>query len=291
MISIQETAIRVSLTITKWGVSKRDDEVTSKAIAEAEATADAGNFNKRLLAKRYTENIDRIANEARKLFRESTLPWGKKDRILPMAMLEDFRLKIKAIKREYFQAVGTLALVFPSAVAERASELGAMHNPNEYPSVDDLQKAYTFELDVANIEDANDLRVAVSKEAADEIAKEIRRGVQLRIDSAVEDLFGRAQAVIGRMVSSLTEDKRFSATMVSGIEDLADLLPRLNVLGDQKLENLAQRMKRELCQYTVEDIRKNPAVKQTVLDRAKALQENVNLMANFMDEVDIQKAA
>ena len=85
------------------------------------------------------------------------------------------------------------------------------------------------------------VRVAkLASDDTDRVERDIRRHVEEQFHDAVGDLYRRLAEAVERVSERLNEDENgkplvFRDTMISNIRDLVDVVPRLNIFGDDKL--------------------------------------------------------
>ena len=79
-----------------------------------------------------------------------------------------------------------------------------------------------------------------------------------------EDLWKRLREVVSHMVDRLNEpESRFHASLVTNVFDLVEILPRLNVQGDEDLNRFAEQIKQRLCTYSAQDLKKHDLLRVT----------------------------
>ena len=72
------------------------------------------------------------------------------------------------------------------------------------------------------------------------VKRGIEREIEERLHDAVDDLYRRLGEAVERVSERLTEDGEgkplvFRDTMISNVRDLVDVVPRLNIFGDDRL--------------------------------------------------------
>jgi hypothetical protein len=53
------------------------------------------------------------------------------------------------------------------------------------------------------------------------------------------------------------------ASLVTNVFDLVEILPRLNVQGDEDLNRFAEQVKQRLCNYSAQDLKKHDLLRAT----------------------------
>src|SRR6185369_3013865 len=92
---LAEKAVLASLNISQWSGRKLDRKITDEVNESHGAVADAGRYNKLLVAKVTLDPIQQIVGEARSYHIRMTLPWSDSGtRILPSALYLEYTKKI-----------------------------------------------------------------------------------------------------------------------------------------------------------------------------------------------------
>src|ERR1019366_6705120 len=78
-------AMLTTLRIRQWSARKLDRKVTDEINSAHHASADAGRYNKSLVAKDSLAKIQTVANGARDFLYSQTSPWGDDGPRIPSA--------------------------------------------------------------------------------------------------------------------------------------------------------------------------------------------------------------
>jgi hypothetical protein len=104
----------------------------------------------------------------------------------------------------------------------------------------------------------------MSAEEQARVSREIDANVRQSLARGTEDLWKRLREVVSHMVDRLNEpESRFHASLVTNVFDLVEILPRLNVQGDEDLNRLAEQVKQRLCNYSAQDLKKHDLLRVT----------------------------
>lgn len=284
--NLSERAMLASLHISSWSGMQVDREVTDAVNADFKAQAKAGRYNKRLVASEFLEGITLAHSRARSAHKLLTLPWednGK--RVLATVgyinyttIMKECRLKAEAAVREF--------LTDPTPYINEAKvRLGDMFNADDYPDSDALKDKFGFDVEIAPMPEATDFRAKVSDESMKAIIKDIERRSDERLETAMKDVFVRIHDVVQRMSERLREytpakddQKRqgiIRDSVVYNINELADLLPTLNITGDKRIDELAKQLKDELVEHSPEILRANTKVRQDTISKADKILKKV----------------
>lgn len=288
-MDISSKAMLASLKITQWTCAKKDKEVTDEVLTQRQAKADAGSFNKRLLAKEQIQSIRQIAGAARNLHYDLTLPWSQDGaRILPAAMFAKYDAEMRKLKGEFEVAVRDFIRDYPGYVADARLRLGGLFKAEDYPDANDVEAKFTWELTISPLPTGNDFRVNLSKEMTEHLRAQIEERTRKEIETGTRDVWDRVYKVVQHMAVSLEEYKvsvdkdgkekkenPFRDTLVSNVRDIAGLLPLLNVTGDPKLNQLATEITGKLTLKEPQELRDDGKARKKVAKDARTILEDM----------------
>ena len=125
----------------------------------------------------------------------------------------------------------------------------------------------------------------MAKLATDDIERvkrDIECDIEERLRDAAGDLYRRLGEAVERVSERLQEDENgkplvFRDTMISNIRDLVDVVPRLNIFGDDELARLCEQVKDRIASVEPDALRPSktfdPAARAQVKRDADALAE------------------
>lgn len=266
---LQEKAMLVSLSISSWTASKKDNKAGDSVKAQAAAAAKAGWFNKRLVDPAALQPIGKIEGRLRDFHYKYTLAWSDNgDRVLPGAAFMDYTAGLRALKIEFDDAVRAFVADYPQLVQNARQMLGAMYEPGDYPSAASIAQRFGVRNVFSPVPDAEDFRVDVGEEAAAEIRKNITANVEQRLVGATRECWDRLDEVVKAMMIKLADENAvFRDSLVENIRVLVAILPKLNIAGDQKLEHVIAKVKTWLL-VDPDDLRKSKKLRALTADKA-----------------------
>lgn len=278
---ITEKAMLTRLKISRWGASKHDKAISNEVAVKHQADASMGRYTKRLIEKEPLEEIRQIATKARHHHYENTLPWlDDGARILPAANYFDYMAQQNALKAEFEQAVSAFAREYPKYVANAKKSLNGLFDPADYPAASEITGKFSMSTDVDPMPDAEDFRVSLSEDENARIREAIQGRLDQAVDGAMEDIRQRMLTAVGKMVDRLrgyevdAEGKvhgAFRDSLVGNVQALVKLLPKLNITGNNQLEDMRIRLDAELCQVDAETLRGDELLRDDVATKAEAI--------------------
>lgn len=285
--ALSERAMLVDLSISSWSGMQVDREVTDSVNADFKADLKkAGRYNKRLVDSQFLEGISSAHSKARAAHRLLTLPWEDDGtRVLATVGYVNYTTVMKDCKYKAEAAVKEFLANPNDYIAEAKVRLGDMFNIDDYPSTDDLKAKFGFDVEVKPMPDAKDFRAKLSDESVKAIIKDIERRSDQRLEAAMKDVFVRVTDVVGKMSERLREyapgkdGKKASGiirdSLVYNINELAELMPVLNVTGDPRIDELAKQLKADLIEHSPEILRADTKVRQETISKADRILKKV----------------
>lgn len=241
MKNLTEKSLLVNLVICQWSARKYDKTAT-KEVNETHGAQDAGRFNKILVGKEHLEALQKLATKARQFHYDNTLPWGDNgDRLLPTDNYFAYTAQVAQLKNEWEIAVTRFEQAYPHMITEAETKLGTLFNRNDYPSF--ISDRFQIKASFMPVPDAEDIRVNLSAGEVDTLRRNISAELEERFAGATKSIFERMHDVLGKMFARLSEkDAIFKDSLFENVRDLVELLPRLNVTGDETINELCKDM-------------------------------------------------
>ena len=282
---LNDKAMIVYLNISFWAARKYDKRVSLEIERQYNAE-EAGRYNKVLIAKEHLANIRKIISSARNFHYENTLPWDDHGgRLLPTTNYFDYLSGINKFQDEFERETSNFLLVYPSLKLAASLRLNALFEEDDYPDVETLKTKYAFTNQITPVPDADDFRVNLNSDEVDSIRDSIEQQVQDSTEAAMHDLWKRLFKVVENMVERLKDpDHKFKNSLVENIENLCELLPKLNIKNDPELDAAVNEIQSKLTMNDPQTLRDNSMVRSRT---AQAAQKILNKMRHYQ----IQTAA
>jgi hypothetical protein len=282
-MNVTEKAMLVKLSISQWTARRFDLKATNHVIKDYGAKNDAGRFNKLLVDLDAVKTYQKAANEARTFHYENTLPWGDDDsRILPAKNYIPYTKKMRKLKESFEKAVNDFVSEYPGLIDRAQRNLNGLFNVKDYPSSADLPGKFDFSVNVIPIPAAGDFRVSLSDDEVEQIKADIEARVQDSISTAMKDAWDRLFRVVKHMAEKLRDQKAiFRDSLVGNIQELCDILPRLNLTDDPNLKKVVRETKQALAGLDPEVLRKHEIDRKMAADQADGI---LKKMSSYMGE-------
>jgi hypothetical protein len=282
-MNISEKAMLVALSISAWSGRKYDKDATAE-VAQNHGTdaSRAGRFNKILVNPISLKDITSIAGNARNYTMSVTLPWLNDGiRIIPVDIYLEYVQRMSEYRSQFNQAVDKLLVEYDALVKQARLDLNGLFKESDYPSEESIRRKHAFNVRVFNLPDSNDFRVSLSESEFQSTKQEIEQNLSEAQDNAVRDVFQRVSMRMEHMLKRLKEveandGKGIRESMMNNINDLADLLPKLNITGNQEIDAVARQLKQDLASISSDDLRENQSSRIAAAQAARDILNKVS---------------
>lgn len=275
---LSNKALLVYLSISQWTGRKMDKRAT-KTVEVGHATEKrVGNYTKRLLpGARELDKITAQAAAIRQWVYEQTLPWAVDGaRILSSKNYLDFSRDFAQKKSAFDVSVENFLQTYPSLKAEARQKLGDLFSDLEYPSVSTLGAKFKCSVDFMPMPDVQDFRTDVldsEKQAFLEKMEEVK-------NKAMSEVWERLYTVVQNAAERLKDpEARFKNAMIENIQEMCQLLPKLNITDNPDLEAMRVSVEQTVSLISSNLCRDNATARQ---DAAQKLNNITAKMAGFM---------
>ncbi len=273
MSKITEKAVLVSLRISQFTGSKKDQKITKEVANNHNAQEDAGSYNKRLISKEAVGAIQTIAGKARVFHYENTLPWSDEgSRLLPTRRYMTYVSEIKQLEFEFNSKVDEVVEKYDEIIEEAKQRRGDMFDINEYPSKEELRKKYGFKFNIYPVPDSNDFRISLSQHEIDKMKEEMEDNMRQIQTNATKDIWKRLYDVVDHMAKTMkNEDKQFQKSTVDNIKELCEILPDLNITEDIMLEEMRKEIVESLTKVEPDVLRTDKVLRKDIGEQASEI--------------------
>jgi len=258
---IQNSAMLVDLNISVWTGRKMDKKVSEEIDASKGTKSRAGNYHKKLLAG--TDRLDelqKLVTKIRTWHYEQTLPWSDGgSRLLPMKNFFDYKATLGDFERQLEGEVQMFLQEYDTLVTAAAFQLGDLFDSEEYPTAESLKSKFKFKYVFLPVPDVGDFRIDINDAHKQELQEQYEQFYNNKLADAMKDAWDRLHDCLTRMSDKLAgEDKQiFRDSLVNNASDLCELLTKLNVTGDAKLEVARKKLESALVGVTASELRKD----------------------------------
>lgn len=263
-MSITSSAVLVELNISVWTANKQDKEATSKLTIDSGAADDAAQVRKNLMAgTTLRKQIADYAAGCRLWHNKMTLPWSDKGpRILPTSLFMDYKQELNVRRATFTQMTDEFRVQYPKLLATRAMALGALHNPDDYPPVDEVMGKFGFKTVFSPVPESGDFRLDIPQQELEEMRQSYDAAFDTRLADAVRTPWEQLHKMLTIMSDKLTEGdeeskRRWHDTFLTNAQEMCAMLTHLNITKDPKLESARRQLEVALIGQDIDDIKEN----------------------------------
>jgi len=246
MDSIQNTAsnaLIVSLSIKSPQFSAKDTTVSEAVTNHAGIEKSAARVWKSLFPKNeHMKAVGAAERELRNFHYLHTLPYMYDgQRILPTANLEAYMQGYRLLKRKFEDAAEKFVEVYPTLIEEAKLFLKDMFNEKDYPSQEAIATRFNVSIRRSPVPVGDTyFQLGVKAEDAETMRKELEADMQATFEAANKALWERTYSSLKSFVEQLSDPKkRIRPETIPAIKEMLSILPRMNMTGDKRLDELA----------------------------------------------------
>lgn len=270
--SISSAAMLVELSISSWTGRKKDKQASKKVTDDNGADAAVASVNKTLLADcEHLTKIKTYIGEVRNhVHYKYTMPWSDTGiRLLPTSMFFEYQQEISRYEGLIMSCVDDLIDDFEHEKAKAANKLGALFNPEDYPTAESLRDKFNFKVNYMPLPDAGDFRLDINNDAVASLRSQYENAYTQKIEQAMNDIWQRVYTALSNMSSRLGYDDDgkklvFRDSLVENAVDMVDLLRKCNVTGSNQMFAMADKLETVLRGNSAEALREDTGLRDVV---------------------------
>lgn len=278
-ISIASSAVLIDLNISVWTARKLDKNVSKEIDVRKNTTIKAGNYNKHILAgSDQLEAITKLASEIREWHGRQTLPWSDTGtRLLPMSNFFEYKDQLSKYETDFKERVDKFIHEYPNIITVMAFKLGELFDRGEYPEATSIASKFNLRYTIMPVPEVNDFRIDIGEQMKVEMQQEYQRAYEGRVEAAMSDAWSRLHTTLEHMIDRLSGDdkKIFRDSLVDNALELTNLLTKLNVTKDPKLEQARQALERSLVHVSADDLRQSKGARDEVLAKVNQIMQTI----------------
>jgi hypothetical protein len=270
-MGIANTSMLVNINMSVWTGRKLDKQVSAEVDVAKSTKTRAGNYHKNLFAGvDELAAVGRISAKIRNWFHEQTLPWSDGgDRLLTMYNFKDFKAQLNIMEIEFADAVKIFCDKYSTLISAQAFTMGALFDRSEYPDVDDIANKFALRYTFSPVPEVGDWRVDASTEDKKELEALYQQAYDDRLGSTTRYLWDKLHGVLTHMADRLAdtsegEKKIFKNSLLETPVKLCELLTKLNITNDPKLEAARKSLESAICNIDIKDLRKSQGARLEV---------------------------
>lgn len=277
-MSISASAVLVELNISVWPASKVDKEVTDQVNTSAGAVRDAAQTKKNLFAgTTLRKDIEKFAARVRLYHNQHTLPWADKgERLLPTKLFMDYKQHMNNYEVQFDMMCNNFFTQYPTLVAAAPANLGSLFKADDYPDIEEVKQKFAFRRTVKPVPEAGDFRLDVPSEDLVELKAMFEQQQTEKLRDAVREPWQRLHDMLTTISEKMTDGdedtkKRYHDTLISNPLELCDLLTKLNITNDPKLEEARKQLEITMLGANLESLKEDSGARSDLKSKVDAI--------------------
>jgi len=282
MDNLSKRATLVSLKVSKWSGRCVDKQISQNVLIQHNAQEEAGSFSKKLLPESALKEISSIINEAKKYYKEKTLAWEDgKFRLLPTKLTSEFMCEMRDAKVKLDHAVNIFKQDYENYKIQAKTMLNGLYKEGDYPQLPDFDKKFNLEFNFQNISDPKDFRCEVSQDIKEIIQKNMKDSMEKQYAESIKRLYERIHTVISHFnekLSEYSEGSKLYSSMIINIHELVKILPDLNIMNDENIAQITERIQKQICKYDINELRHSPTFREGAIKASSDIMKDLEAL-------------
>jgi hypothetical protein len=278
-MSITSSAVLVEMNISVWTANKLDKSATEGVLLSNRATvSDAAQVRKNLMAgTTMRKQIADYAAGCRLWHNTRTLPWSDKGpRLLPTSLFMDYKQELNVRRDTFLKMVEGFREAYPSLVQTAANYMGDLHNPADYPPVDEVMQKFGFKVVFSPVPESGDFRLDIPQQELEEVRQSYDDAFDTRLADAMRTPWEQLHKMLTAMSNKLAEGdedtkRRWHDTFLTNAQEMCQMLTHLNVTSDPKLEDARRQLESALVGADIDVLKEHEGMRADLKGKLDAI--------------------
>lgn len=254
--NLRNTVLVGKLSLTNWEAKRKAKGVEQTAERVAGAKAGTISARKALLpGAAELEAVIKHAQAMRNWWGQVSAPWFDNGmRVYAVAGHIDIQVAYGDMLRQRLKLIGEFLDKYPALREDARFTLNDLFDEAEYPTPEEVSRKFHCSFEVMPLPDAGDFRLVqgIDPSEMERLQHEAQKSVEDRVNTAMRSTIERFRDALKTMADRMAaysekvdandpkSPARFYDSWVTNVQEIAGLLPQLNVTGDPRLEALAK---------------------------------------------------
>jgi hypothetical protein len=222
------------------------------------------------------KRIDDFAARVRLYHNQKTLPWADKgSRLLPTKLYIEYTTAMNNFQTQFDDMVEEFYAHYPTLVAEAPLHLRDLFKADDYPPLEEVKRKFYFRRASQPVPESGDFRLDVPAEALADLKAQYEKQYEAKLNDAMRSAWERLHDMLTEMSKKLTDTgdvkKRWHDSFVTNANELVELLGKLNVTNDPKLEQARRELEIAMVGIDIEDIKESADTRADLKRRVDAI--------------------
>jgi hypothetical protein len=277
---LTNTAMIVNTSMTRWTARKTDKAASADVAEDKGAKHGAVRLTKDLIPRARIVKINAVYEDVRRFVDSLTVPWDDSGRrLIPAQLVMKLEHGLRGRERAFWDAVAELQSAYADLRDSAYEELGELFDEADYPPASAIPSRFAFSWEFTPVPAEGDIRVDLPESFREELEARVTHGTQSRLQAAERAVFEKIHGTVSRLHRVVLADKpRVYASLVTDLQNLADVLPDLNLTDNPRLTKMSDDLNDMLRGVTLERLRDDEMLRedlteptQTIVDQLKGM--------------------
>jgi hypothetical protein len=157
---------------------------------------------------------------------------------------------------------------YPTLISIAQKRLGTRFDPAEYPNVSAIQNRFSLTFDFMPVPMGGDFQ-GLADAQVKRLRDTLNRKTSTMLENAMQDAWSRLFELVSHVQQKFSDpDGVFHYTMIDKLREVVKLIKHLNIVGDQKIEDVRAYVEKHLTMHDVKEIRKDDALRRVLAVKA-----------------------
>jgi len=165
---------------------------------------------------------------------------------------------------------------YPRLVAEAPIALKGLYKAEDYPDLEEVRSKFGFRRTVKPVPEAGDFRLDIPAQDLTDMRDEFTKQQDKKLQDAMREPWERLHEVLLAMSKKLEDTgddvkKRYHDSLISNPLELCELLTKLNVTNDPKLEEARRQVELAMVGADIEEIKEDSGSRGALKSKVDAI--------------------
>jgi len=266
------------LSFSMWTGRIKDNKVSNEVTTNKNADKDGGTWWTYLIPRSSMRNINTAYGRCKSVHNNLTLPWRDGgDRILPTAMFIKYSKAMREAKAEFDEAVDEFLREYPNILSSAHKRLGDLLKDKALPTATEIKSKFGVHQEIYPLPNTADFRVDLSNDDVQNIRSQMQSSIDSTVEKAMTGIWQRLAELVEKIEKTLGEPKKvFRDSLIGNLNEFCELIPKLNLTEDSKLEDFRKEVSKKLANLKPNELRENETERKTAHTSAKDVLKKMN---------------
>jgi len=131
-------------------------------------------------------------------------------------------------------------------------------------------------VDIFPLPTVEDFRVSLSDDDVSSIKQEMTASINQKVEAAMTSIWEELSSLVGKVEEKLKEpDSIFRNTLITNLSDFCEMIPKLNIVNNTKLEDMRKELVGKLANIHPNTLRDDPTERKKAAKTAKEALEKM----------------